>query len=207
MNETVISLTDVEKRYGRHKVLSIAAIKFQLNSRMTLRGSNGSGKSTLLRIIAGIAVPTHGLVWRDLPKLGTRLGYVPQLGGLIDELSVDANFDQRRRLCGLSHNPKRKAELLGRAGLTDSKSKRFADLSGGRQRLAAIAAALYTEPSWLLIDEPFAGVDNTWRSEVERVVEEWVPRSRLLIVTSPESEELLFAASETVSLKNGSIQC
>ena len=205
MKQPVISLSDVQKFYGRQKVLEIPLLELLPDSRVTLRGSNGSGKSTLLRLIAGICLPSKGTVARDLNLLGPRLGYVPQAGGLIDELSVEHNLDQRRRLCGLPEFNDRKEQLLVRAGLVDSRTKRFAELSGGRQRLAAIVAALYVEPTWLLIDEPFAGIDSTRRAEIEQVLEEWTPHTCLLIVTSPESEDLLFAASELISLKNGHV--
>ena len=203
MGRAAISLNRVEKIYGRSQVLSVPQLDLALDARVTLRGPNGSGKSTLLRLIAGIALPTRGTVDRDTAHLGPRLGYVPQAGGLTEELSVAQNLDQRRRLCGLRGNPKAKEEVLVRAGLIDSRTKRFAELSGGRQRLAAMAAALYTEPSWLLIDEPFASVDAPRRAEVERLLEEWAPRTHLLVVTSPESEELPLVGCEIISLKDG----
>ncbi len=170
-----------------------------------MRGPNGSGKSTLLRLIAGICLPNKGELVREVELLGPRLGYVPQSGGLIDELSVDRNLDQRRRLYGLPANNDGKEQLFVRAGLVDSRTKRFAELSGGRQRLAAIAAALYVEPTWLLIDEPFTGVDGIRRAAIEQLLEERAPNTHLLVVTSPESEEFLFAASEVISLKNGNV--
>jgi ABC-2 type transport system ATP-binding protein len=205
MDQPVISLNCVEKFYGRVRVLSVPRLDLALDARVALSGPNGSGKSTLLRLIAGICLPTKGTVERDASRLGLRIGYVPQAGGLTDELSLEQNLDQRRRLCGLDKDPEAKEQVLARAGLVDSRAKRFSELSGGRQRLAALAAALYTDPSWLLIDEPFAGVDHSRRAEIEQLIDERAPRTRLVIVTSPESNEFPFAASQIIFLKDGNL--
>lgn len=205
MEPTLISIEGLEKCYGAQKVLSINRLDFPLHGRVTLRGSNGSGKSTLLRLIAGISLPTKGTIRRDLSRLGPRLGYVPQAGGLTDELSLELNLDQRRRLCGLHENKAAKDDLLSRAGLYDSRAKTFEELSGGRQRLAAIAAALYTEPTWLLIDEPLAGVDEHGRAAAELLLAEWSSHTNLLVVTTPESEAVQFAASHIIALRGGGL--
>ena len=202
MEPPVISVRNLQKFYGRQRVLSIDRLDLAFNAGITLCGSNGSGKSTLLRLIAGISLPTVGTITRDMNRLGL-LGYVPQAGGLVDELSVEQNLDQRRRICGLREDVEAKEEVLARAGLLDSRKKRFADLSGGRQRLAALAAALYIRPNWLLVDEPFASIDEQRRSEVERLIEECTSRIALLVITSPESAEFPFAKSKIVSLVEG----
>lgn len=205
MEPSVIVLKDVEKFYGQQKVLSVPQLDLGLNCRVMLRGANGSGKSTLLRLLAGISLPTKGTLERDISRLGPRLGYVPQAGGLTDELSIDQNLDQRRRMCGLRESKESKIEVLTRAGLLDSRAKRFGELSGGRQRLAVLVAALYTDPSWLLIDEPFASVDGSGRAEVERLLADWAPRLHLLVITSPESERFPSLSCETISLTDGQI--
>jgi ABC-type multidrug transport system ATPase subunit len=195
-----LSLDDVEKRYRGVRVLFVPRLVLATGARVTLRGSNGSGKSTLLRLMAGISPQTKGVIWRER---GKRIGYIPQAGGLSDELSLSDNLDERRRLCGLPKDPKKKQELLRRAGLGESSTKHFAELSGGLQRLAAIVSALYLEPHWILADEPFAGVDRRKREEVERLLSDHAKYAELMIVTSPESEEHFSFAPQVISLKDG----
>jgi putative ABC transport system ATP-binding protein len=78
-------------------------------------------------------------------------------------------------------------------------------LSGGLQRLAAIASALYIEPDWIFADEPFAGVDSHKRDEIESLLATYSAHTELTIVTSPETEEQFAFAPRTISLKDGRI--
>jgi ABC-type multidrug transport system ATPase subunit len=186
---SLISLEKVVKCYGRQRVLDIASLTIQEGDRLMICGVNGSGKSTLLRLLGGIARPQRGTVNRAKVLQSEVMGYVPQSAGLYAELSVHDNFLIRRRLYGRRDEDPTKAWYVRELGLIPLLNKRFGELSGGFQRLTAIAAALSTEPSWLLFDEPLAGIDSTKREVLLSGLAKVVGELRLLVISVPIRED------------------
>lgn len=200
----IIRLAGVEKRYGRHLVLRIDELTVWQGDRIALVGSNGSGKSTLLRILAGIGEVDRGEVrWAHELK-GEPLGYVPQSGGLYGELTVQDNLELRRRLYGLSPRDVGEQSFLHLFGLVPFLQKRFSELSGGYQRLAVVASALHVDPTWVLLDEPFAGVDSPKAEQVTRVLDRLGERLRLLIITE-QSPGSFSSANRVIEVRDGHV--
>lgn len=142
--------------------------------RLALFGASGSGKTLMLESIAGLRRPQSGLVHAlgvrffdarariDLPPQARRVGYVPQDNHLFPHMSVAANvtYGLRDRL------PGRVDELLELVGLGDAGKKRPPELSGGQRQRVALARALASEPRLLLLDEPFAALDQPVRRQL-----------------------------------------
>lgn len=191
MSEPLVVLHDVRKSYGRARVLTIEHLVLQPGRSVLIHGANGSGKSTLLRVLAGISQPDAGRVERAPAIAQGRLGFLPQSGGLYGELSVRANLRLRRRIFGLPDVPLRDAWYLDALDLGPSLDKKVAQLSGGFQRLAAIAATLHIEPDWLLLDEPFNGVDHPRRQVLRERLGEIMGRVALFVVAAPTVEDML----------------
>ena len=184
----LIRLESVEKRYGPTLVLRIDALSVYEGERILLRGDNGSGKSTLLRLAAGIIPPDEGVVWRAEELETKPLGYAPQTGGLYGDLTVRNNLHVRRRLYGLSAVDPEVFPHIRRLGLTPFLDKRFSELSGGYQRLAAVAAAFAVDPGWLLLDEPFGGVDKGGCSALLEQLRQREAELAAMIITDPTGE-------------------
>lgn len=124
-------------------------------------GANGSGKSTLLRMLAGVTRPSSGRVEHAPGFDSLDIAYVPQFGGAHPNLSVAENLRQALRLRGRTVPERLQRHwYVGGLGLDAHLDKRFRDLSGGFQRLAALACALVVEPGALFIDEPLSGIDE-----------------------------------------------
>lgn len=159
----LISLQDVEKRYGKKIALRVATVELRRGDRMLIAGGNGSGKSTLLRILAGIAPISsgHATVSPALDKM--RVCYVPQAGGLYQNLTVSENIRAISHLVG-AEVPKDldKHWYIRELGLERFLHAKCAELSGGFQKLASIACALAVEPEGVFLDEPLAGVDSDY---------------------------------------------
>nr|WP_255609403.1 ABC transporter ATP-binding protein [Methylosinus sp. Sm6] len=132
---------------------------------LTLLGPSGCGKSTALRLIAGLAEPSGGRIdWRD-ENAAQAIGFVFQEPTLLPWSDVFANVHLPLRLAGVARETAapRVREALAKVGLADFESALPRELSGGMKMRAAIARALVTRPRLLLMDEPFAALDEVTR--------------------------------------------
>jgi ABC-type multidrug transport system ATPase subunit len=200
----VIEAEGVEKQYGGERVLTVDALRLAHGERVLITGGNGSGKSTLLRLLAGVARPDRGRVRRAVTLDRAALGYVPQSGGLYTELSLEENLALRRRLWGLRVTRPADAWYVRDVGLAPLLGKPAGQLSGGFQRLATVAAALHVEPGWLLLDEPFYGLDADRREVLIRGLAAACRDLQLLVIAGPMLDE--FPDPTTIiSLESGRV--
>ena len=133
---------------------------------VSLLGPSGCGKSTALRIIAGLTEPTNGRVEWPAAEAATprRIGFVFQEPTLMPWATVEANVRLPLRLAGLEPDAQARVEAaLARVGLSGFAASYPRELSGGMKMRASIARALVTEPKLLLMDEPFAALDEITR--------------------------------------------
>ncbi|MFV0308536.1 MAG: ABC transporter ATP-binding protein [Desertimonas sp.] len=167
-----VSCVGVTKVFGRGDravcALEAADVTLTPGSVTALVGPSGCGKSTLLRIIAGLETPTKGAVSIDgrAPREIRRTGQVAvafQDASLLPWRSVRSNIALARRLAHQRPDPVRVQELIDLVGLTGFERAKPAELSGGMRQRAAIARCLVTQPSLLLLDEPFGAVDELTR--------------------------------------------
>lgn len=201
---TLLSLRDVVKSYGTQKVLEIDDLKIQRGQSIALFGGNASGKSTLMRILCGISIVDRGEVFRH-PRLERRhLGYLPQSGGLYGDLTLRENLRLRRRLYGLIHFPPEGLWYVDELGLDRFLDRQVSQLSGGYQRLAALATMLHSEPRWLLMDEPLSGVDQRATEVLERRFEKLRKSLELCVVATPSGDRDLGMA-ERIEVRQGRI--
>ena len=202
--QELIRLTGVRKRYGSQLILEIDELTVYQGDRIALVGPNGSGKSTLLRILGGIAPIQEGEIWWADDLKNEALGYVPQGGGLYGELSVRDNLDLRRRLYGLPPADPAGTPLMIGLGLTPFLGKPFSELSSGFQRVAVVASALGVDPTWLFLDEPFAGVDEAKAKAVSGAVQRLGDRLRILVITEQLAGSVA-GANRVIEVRDGAL--
>jgi iron(III) transport system ATP-binding protein len=192
-------LKDLHKRFGDHVVLAGLELTVPSGSFTALLGSSGVGKTTLLRLLAGFEAPDRGTIsvggrivsgpGVHLPPERRRIGFVPQEGSLFPHLNVAANVG-----FGLPRGQRRGRvdELLGLVGLSGLERRYPHQLSGGQQQRVALARALAVEPEVVLLDEPFAALDENLREglreEVKRILAE--AGATTLLVTHNQDEAL-----------------
>jgi ABC-type multidrug transport system ATPase subunit len=201
----LIRLTGVKKSYGRQLILDIPEFVVRQGDRIAVVGSNGSGKSTLLRILGGIAPIQEGAIRWDDGLQEEALGYVPQGGGLYGELSVRENFELRRRLYGLPPGEQAPTPFMAGLGLAPLMDKPYSELSGGFQRVAVLASALAVNPTWLFLDEPFAGVDEAKAEAVSKAVKRLTDQLRILVITA-QLPDSVPGADRVVEVVDGRLQ-
>lgn len=192
--DSAIALKNVAKFYGKQRhVVLIEQLSLPQGGSVLLHGRNGSGKSTLLRILARVSTTDRGDVDHSARLLQGRLGYLPQSGGLYPELSLRDNLRLRRQLYGLRDIRPESVWYVRELGLIQFLPRRVSELSGGFQRLAAIAATLHIEPTWLLMDEPLSGVDAEMRGDLLGWFTELAREMDLFVVAAPLVEDSLGA--------------
>lgn len=180
----MIRLHQIEMRFGRVCALSLPELEIADGERLGIRGHNGSGKSTLLRILASLLHPTSGTV-EGLPPPG-RAVLVHQRPYLLRGTAQD-NVAYALRL---HQRPTTEAtdwlERLGADHLADQQAN---TLSGGERRRVALARALATHPDLLLLDEPFAALDEPGADVLCRAIEAY---DGTLVVAAPALEGVPF---------------
>ena len=156
----LVVLREAEKRYGDQTVLRVDKLELNRNDWLLIAGPNGSGKSTLMRVLSGVATLSSGSVIRSSEFDSLKICYVPQSGGLHLNLTLADNLRMWHCLVG-SAEPENLAQQWYVQGFELQRylHSRSGDLSGGFQRLAALACALATKPDGLFVDEPLSGID------------------------------------------------
>ena len=173
---------------------------------LAIHGANGSGKSTLLRIVAGVTMPTRGAVrWTsDVPGSWPRIGLLGHATHLFDDLTAIENVVLSAGLAGRDAAPA--IALLGQLGVEPFAGRRAAGLSAGTRRRVGLARALATDPDVLLVDEPFAGLDENASELVRRVLQQARDEGRIVAIATHDGGQSQFIATRTVELDGGRIR-
>jgi NitT/TauT family transport system ATP-binding protein len=201
---TLAALTDVEVDYARGRALGPFSLAIQPGEAVALVGPSGCGKSTALRLLAGLEAPSRGQVQRT-PGAG-ETAVVFQAPTLAPWLSARANVALPLELAGAPRREARaRAEAaLSRVGLSGAAAARPAQLSGGMAMRVSLARALVTEPRLLLLDEPFAALDEiTRRALADDVLALWSMLKPAVVFVTHNVEEAVYMAGRVVVMSRG----
>lgn len=198
-------LVSVEVEYGAAgQVLGPFSLALAPGEITALVGPSGCGKSTALRLLAGLEQPTRGEVRRS-PRRG-ETAVVFQAPTLAPWLTARDNVSLPLELAGESRAKARKRSeaALARVGLSAAAAARPAQLSGGMAMRVSLARALVTEPRLLLLDEPFAALDEiTRRSLADDVLRLWADSRPAIVFVTHSVEEAVYMSSRVVVLSRG----
>ncbi len=197
-----LSAADLVKKYKNRRVVNEISVEVSQGEIVGLLGPNGAGKTTTFYMIVGLIKPNEGEIYLDdqkitkLPmyrraKLG--IGYLAQEASVFRKLTVEENLLAVLQMAGLSKKAqKEKMEaLLEEFSLTHVRKNKGGVLSGGERRRTEIARALAVDPKFVLLDEPFAGVDPIAVEEIQSIVAKLKDRDIGILITDHNVNETL----------------
>ncbi len=206
----MLEVSHYTKRYG--KVLACDDISFSLpsGSVTVLLGPNGAGKSTLMKGIIGFLRFDGKVLINDLPNTSPEsrraIGYIPEIPSFYPNLTVWEHMEFVARAYRMKDYTKRAEDLLERFSLTEHKKKLGSELSKGMAQKLNICLGLFTEPTVLLLDEPFIGLDPHAIKELKLVIEEQRDAGATLLVSTHIIDSVDMLWDRTIIMQNGAIR-
>jgi lipopolysaccharide export system ATP-binding protein len=211
-----IATSGLVKRFGKREVVSGVDLRVQGGEIVGLLGPNGAGKTTSFYIIVGLIPATRGKVHingRDVTRLPMHrrarlgVGYLPQEPSVFRKLSVRNNLECIAESLPLKRAQRRERVegLLHELGLETVSGQKAFTLSGGERRRLEIARALLTGPRFLLMDEPFSGVDPISVSEVQKIVLGLREKGIGVLITDHNVRETLRIVDRAYLLHDGKV--
>ena len=216
MNETILSGRNLFKQYGKRTVVHDATVEVRTGEVVGLLGPNGAGKTTTFYMVTGMIRPNAGSVFlgdRDITqapmyqRARAGIGYLPQEASIFRKLSVEDNL---RLVCETLDMSKADQEaklehLLEELTISHVRRNRGNQLSGGERRRTEIARALVTDPDFILLDEPFAGVDPIAVEDIQQIVMELKAKGIGVLITDHNVHETLSITDRSYLLFQGRI--
>ncbi len=207
---------ELVKNYGTRTVVNGVSIDVNQGEIVGLLGPNGAGKTTCFYMMVGFITPTEGTVHIDEEEITKDpmymrarkgLGYLPQEPSVFRKLSVEDNIKAILEMTGLSKSEQQdKLELLIQEFNLAKVRKNMGDsLSGGERRRTEIARALASNPNFILLDEPFAGIDPIAVEDIQSIVEKLKDKNIGILITDHNVQETLSITDRAYLIFEGKI--
>ena len=213
---TALAAFKLQKTYGKRRVVDDVTLHVEQGEVVGLLGANGAGKTTTFYMIIGLERPDRGTIRlgnRDITKLPMYLrarlglGYLPQEPSVFRKMTAAQNILAVLETMGLRRREriKRLEELLEEFGISHVRNTRGDALSGGERRRTEIARALATEPQYILLDEPFAGIDPKAIDDIQSVILYLRDRGIGILITDHNVRETLGVTDRAYIMSEGRI--
>ena len=216
-NITCLSAKGLHKQYGSRMVVNDVDISVNRNEVVGLLGPNGAGKTTTFYMITGMVKPTKGDIFLDNHKITNDpmykrarkgVGYLAQEPSIFSKLTVENNLKlvlEMRKDLTKDEQEEKLNSLLDDFSVTKLRNSKGGTLSGGERRRVEIARSLCMDPEFVLLDEPFAGVDPIAVEEIQSIVNSLKERNIGVLITDHNVRETLSITDRSYLLFNGQI--
>jgi len=207
---------DLLKIYGKRKVVDKVSLKVKQGEIVGLLGPNGAGKTTSFYMITGLIRPNSGKIFLNDEEI-TRLpmykrarrgiAYLPQEPSIFRKLTVEENLLAIMEVLGISRaeRKERAKKLMQELGIDHLAHNKGYNLSGGERRRTEIARTLVTQPKFILLDEPFAGVDPIAVQDIQNIVKTLKEKNIGVLITDHNVHETLSITDHSYLLFEGKI--
>lgn len=213
---SALAAVGLQKAYGRRRVVDDVSLHVEKGEVVGLLGANGAGKTTTFYMMVGLERPDSGVVTlgeRDVTRLPMYLrarlglGYLPQEPSIFRKMTAAENILAVLETMGLRRRERltRLEELLEEFGIAHVRNTRGDALSGGERRRTEIARSLATEPQYILLDEPFAGIDPKAVDDIQNVILYLRNRSIGILITDHNVRETLGVTDRAYIMADGQI--
>jgi lipopolysaccharide export system ATP-binding protein len=211
-----LALKNLVKIYNKRRVVNDVSLEINSGEVVGLLGPNGAGKTTTFYMSVGLIKPDAGNVSIDSEEITDYpmykrarkgVGYLPQEPSIFKKLTVKDNLMAILESLPISRNEQlNKADgLLDELGIKRLSSQKAAVLSGGERRRLEITRALATDPSFILLDEPFAGVDPLAVIDIQNIIKHLAKRSIGVVISDHNVRETLGVCDRAYILSNGQV--
>jgi len=212
----ILRSDNLDRVYGQRQVVRGVSVEVRQGEIVGLLGPNGAGKTTTFYMVVGFIRPTGGNVYLNdeeitsLPmyKRAQRgIGYLPQEPSVFRKLSVEDNIIAVLEMTTLTRAQQRDKleELIGEFGLEKVRKSNGDTLSGGERRRTEIARALATDPKFILLDEPFAGIDPIAVEDIQSIVAKLKTKNIGILITDHNVQETLSITDRAYLMFEGRI--
>ena len=204
------------KQYGAKRVVNDVSVEVNQGEIVGLLGPNGAGKTTSFYMFVGLVRPDEGKVFLEDTEISTwpmfkraqnGVGYLPQEASVFRELSVEENIQAILEMTSLSKEAQAEKleSLIAEFGLGKVRKNLGKVLSGGERRRTEIARALATDPKFILLDEPFAGVDPIAVEDIQQIVAKLRQKNIGILITDHNVQETLSITDRAYLLFEGKL--
>ena len=212
----VLKAQGLEKKIKSLEIVKGMNLEVKSGEVVGLLGPNGAGKTTTFYMICGLVAATAGEVFFDDENISNKplheralqgIGYLPQEASIFKDLSVEDNLMVAAQV-GIKDKKKQEErilELLDMFNIEPIRYRKGVSLSGGERRRVEIARALVNEPKFLLLDEPFAGVDPIAVKDIQNVIKQLVSYDIGVLITDHNVRETLAVCDRAYVIKSGSL--
>ncbi len=212
----ILRANNLVKQYKKRKVVDCVSIEVKQGEIVGLLGPNGAGKTTTFYMVVGLIKPDDGEVFLDDSKITkypmykraqNGIGYLPQEASVFRTLSVEDNIRAVLEMTGRSkaEQNEKLETLIEEFGLTKVRKNEGRVLSGGERRRTEIARALAVDPKFILLDEPFAGVDPIAVEDIQQIVKKLIDKNIGVLITDHNVHETLYIVDRAYLLFEGKI--
>lgn len=207
---------ELVKSYGQRTVVNKISVEVHPGEIVGLLGPNGAGKTTTFYMLVGLVRPNGGHVYlgdRDITRMPMYrrarlgLGYLPQEASVFRKLTVDENLHAVLEMRGVPRKARqaRVDQLLEEFRLTNRRAAQGGVLSGGERRRVEIARTLASDPAYILLDEPFTGVDPIAVDEIQEIVRSLRDKGIGVLITDHNVRETLAITERTYIVFDGQV--
>ena len=217
MAEHILEVKNIHKTYARREVVNDVSFSVKAGEIVGLLGPNGAGKTTCFYITCGLVRSNKGEVLLNHKSIGNMpmhkranlgLGYLPQEPSIFRKLSVENNILavlELNKSLSTKHRKHRLEELLSELNIEHVRHIQGITLSGGERRRVEIARALAMDPKFLLLDEPFAGIDPISVGDIQEIIYQLRDQDIGILITDHNYREMLDTCNHSYVLHSGQI--
>jgi len=212
----ILRAENLIKKYKSRTVVKGVSVQVEQGEIVGLLGPNGAGKTTTFYMTVGLVQPNSGKIFLDQENITDRamyeraqlgIGYLPQEASVFRKLSVEDNIKAVLEMTKLTkkEQSEKLESLIAELGLGHVRTNRGDFLSGGERRRTEIARALATDPKFILLDEPFAGVDPIAVEDIQSIVAQLKTKNIGILITDHNVQETLSITDRAYLLFEGNI--
>ena len=212
----VLKAEHLSKQIKKTKIVNDVSVEVKSGEVVGLLGPNGAGKTTTFYMICGLLRPSSGVVYLNDTDISTYplhkrsnmgIGYLPQESSIFKELSVEENLMLSAEI-SIKNKKERQdmvEEMLSAFNIEPIRARKGVSLSGGERRRVEIARALVKSPKFILLDEPFAGVDPLAVIDIQKIIEKLKTMDIGVLITDHNVRETLSVCDQAYVIKSGTL--